>query len=164
LSEHTVVMAVAAYGSRADADRDFAVVHASLCRSDPRHVAVAQVRKGGDGQLGMERHAVGHPGDAVCPALLGAALTAVAAPLGIQLLGPLLATRGASAGIAALVALFWHHIPKDRLHRMSDLLEAHQSALVVVALDHAGDEIGTVFPERAIATLVATTSASLDPG
>ena len=162
MSEHTVVMAVAAYGSGADADRDFAVVGASLCRPDVEHVAVAQVHKGLDGQLTMDRHAVSDADDAVCPALLGAALTVIAAPLGIQLLGPLMATRAAWVGIAALAALFWHHIPKHRLHKMSDLLEAHQSALVVVALDRAGDEIRTVFPERAIATLVATTSVNFD--
>jgi hypothetical protein len=45
---------------------------------------------------------------------------------------------------------------------MSDLLEARQAALVVVALDRPEDEIRTVISDRAIATLVATTSANLE--
>jgi hypothetical protein len=157
LSEHNVVMAVATYGSRADASRDFADI-LSLCRPDLEHVAVAQVSKGGDGQLTMDRHAGSDTGQAWRRALLGAALAAIAAPLGFQFLGPLAATRAASAGIAALVGVFWHHIPKDRLHKMSDLLEARQAALVVVALDCTGDEIGAVLSGRASATLVATTA------
>jgi hypothetical protein len=161
LSEHNVVMAVATYWSKADADRDFADV-ASLCRPDREHVAVAQVSKGGDGQLTMDRHAGSDTDQAWRRALLGAALATIAAPLGIQCLCPLAATRAAWGGIAALVGVFWQQLPKDRLHRMSDLLEARQAALVVVALDRAGDEIRTVLSGRASAILVATTSEDFD--
>jgi uncharacterized membrane protein len=157
VSEHNVVMAVATYGSRADADRDFAEV-ASLCRPDLVHVSVAQVSKGGDGRLAMDRHAGGDADQAWRRALLGAALAAIAAPLGICFIGPLAATRAAWAGIAALVGVFWHQIPKDRLHKMGDLLEARQAALVVVALDRTGDEITTLLSDRAAAILVTTTS------
>lgn len=161
LSEHNVVMAVATYRSKADADRDFADV-ASLCRPDLVHVAVAQVSKGGGGRLTMDRHAGSDTDQAWRRALLGAALATIAAPLGIQCLCPLAATRAAWGGIAALVGVFWQQLPKDRLHRMSDLLEARQAALVVVALDRAGDEIRTVLSGRASAILVATTSEDFE--
>lgn len=157
MSEHNVAMAVGTYRSRADADRDFADL-VSLCRPDPEYVAVAQVSKGGDGQLTIDRHAASDSDQPWRRALLGAALAAIAAPLGINCLGRLAVTRAGWAGIAALVGVFWHHIPQDRLHKMSDLLEARQAALVVVALDRAGDETTTVLSGRAIAVLAAICS------
>ena len=159
MSEHTVAIAVATYRSKADADQNFGVVRACMGRPDLHHLALAQVGKGDDGQLAMYRHASRDSGEAWCRVLLGAALTTVAAPLGIRFLTPRVATRADWAGIAALVAVFWHDVPKDLLHKMSELLEAHQAALFVVAADAAGLGVSPMLLDRSILTLGATASA-----
>jgi hypothetical protein len=69
------------------------------------------------------------------PEGLGRTLTTIAAPLGLLWLSQVVVTRAAWAGVAALVAHFWHHVPKAQLRNMSDLLEVSQAAVVVVALD-----------------------------
>jgi hypothetical protein len=161
MSEHTVAIAVATYRSKADANQDFGVVRACMGRPDLHHLALAQVGKGDDGQLAMDRHASRDSDEAWCRVLMGAALATVAAPLGIRFLTPRVATPADWAGIAALVAVFWYDVPKDRLHKMSELLEAHQAALFVVAVDAAGLGVSPLLLDRSISTLVVTASADL---
>ena len=69
-------------------------------------------------------------------ALLGSAITVVAAPLGITLPASSLATSAEWAGAATIIGHFWHEVPRDLLRTMSNLLEAGQTGLIVVAVDH----------------------------
>jgi hypothetical protein len=107
-------------------------------------LAAAVVEKGGNGWLEMTRH---H--STVLPAgfgavLLGSVLTVLAAPLGITHLTAALATRGEWKGAAAIVGHFWHEVPRDLLRTMSNLAEAGQTGLVVVATDRRAEQVTPV--------------------
>jgi uncharacterized membrane protein len=141
MTNQPVVLAVATYAARADADHDFD--SARLVGQEGRldHVGAAVVEKGADGKLEIRRHDstaehLAYPG-----ALLDGAITVIAPPLGIALLAPVLPTREAWAGVGAIVGHLWHHIPRDTLRRLSDLLESGQAALVIVAVNHTAEEI-----------------------
>jgi hypothetical protein len=57
---------------------------------------------------------------------------------------------------------FWHNIPKDDLRRMGDLLEAGQAALVVVAVDHTGEDIGALLSNATNKIVLDTTRADFE--
>ena len=139
MTDQPVVLAVATYAATADADHDFD--SACLVGREGRleHVAAAVLEKGADGRLEIRRHDSTAEHLAFPGALLGGAITVIAPPLGIAFLAPVLPTRAAWAAVGAIVAQFWHHIPRDTLRRLSDLLESGQAALVVVAVNHTGD-------------------------
>jgi hypothetical protein len=160
MRDFSVVMAVATYRSKAAAQRDFDAVGSAKYEGELDHVAAAVLEKGADGTLAMDCHDSTATTVAWDGAVLGAALTVIAAPLGILFLANVVATRAAWLGVAALVGHFWHNIPKDELRRMSDLLEAGQAAVVVVGVDHTGEDLGALL-SNAITTIV-TDSTSAD--
>jgi hypothetical protein len=141
MSEHAVAVAVATYRSKREASRDLDVVAIGGRRDANAQIAGVLVEKGADGQLTICAHHVPPVAVTWRRVLPGAAITAINAPLGIRLLVPLVPELDVWSGIAALVAHFWHNIPKDQLHALTDLLEARQAAVVVVALDDADDAI-----------------------
>ena len=155
MSDHTIVLAVASYRSKAAAERDFDAIQTKERQLD---YAAAVLEKGADGAITLDRHhaaadlASGDP-------FLGAALTVIAAPVGILLLAPALATPATWAGAAALVAHFWHDIPKDELVRMSNLLEAGQAALVIVAVDDSTEDVRSLLSNATTTLLTAPTVA-----
>ena len=144
MSDQPVVLAVATYTARADADHDFD--SARLCGTEgkARSFGAAVVEKGADGRLEIRRHDSTAENLAFPGALLDGAITVIAPPLGIALLAPVLPTREAWARVGAIVGHFWHHFPRDTLRRLSDLLESGQAALVVVAVNHTGEEIAAL--------------------
>ena len=104
------------------------------------HVAAAVVEKGANGWLEIARHhGMAMPLGGV--ALLGSAITVVAAPLGITLLASLLATSAQWAGAAKIVGRFWHEVPRDQLRTMGNLLEAGPAGLVVVTVGHRPQQL-----------------------
>jgi len=144
MSDKTVILAVATYSARADADHDFDSAWLAGQNERLDHVGAAVLEKGADGKLEIRRHdsTAAHlvfPG-----ALLDGAITVIAPPLGIALLAPVVPTRQAWAGVGAIVDEFWHHIPRNTLRRLSDLLESGQAALVVVAVGHTAEEIAAL--------------------
>lgn len=141
MTNQPVVLAVATYAARADADHDFDSARQVGQEGKLDHLGAAVVEKGADGKLEIRRHDstsehLVYPG-----ALLDSAMTVIAPPLGITLLAPVLPTRQAWAGVGAIVGHFWHHIPRDILRRLSDLLESGQAAVVVVAVNKTVEEI-----------------------
>jgi hypothetical protein len=138
MTDTQIVMAVASYPSRAAADNDFRALEAG---QGHRRVAVALVEKGADGQLTIDRYhcAPGEP--AWEGAVLGSALTVVAAPVGISFLVPVVQTGATLGGVGAIARHFWTNIPKGQLSQMSDLMEGGQAALLVVAGDDSDEEI-----------------------
>jgi uncharacterized membrane protein len=134
-------MAVASYASRAAAERDFEGLCPASGGFARDQVAAALVEKGADGRLTVEDHRSAPEGLVCGTALLGGALIVVAAPLGVIFLVPVLAATTTWAGVGALVAHLWNNIPKGDIRHMSDLVEAAQSALVVVALDRTIDQV-----------------------
>jgi len=136
MGDQPVVLAVASYPSRAAADRDFGALWSSEphCESSP--VTAALVEKGSSGELEMNDCRSSGAGLAWGIALLGGALITVAAPIGVSYLASGLSSSAEWAGAAAIVGRFWHHIPRDKLRSMSNLLEAGQAGVVVVAIAH----------------------------
>ena len=149
MSDHSVVLAIASYPSRSTGEHDFRAVSTLKHKARVDQVAAAAVEKGANGWLEITRHHSEAMPLALGVVLLGSVITVVAAPLGIKFLASLLATSAEWSGAAAIVSHFWHEVPRDRLRIMGNLLEAGQTALVVVAL---GDNTGHITPVLSNAT------------
>ena len=94
MSDQAVVMAVAAYASKAAAERDFRALATAAGGQD--RLTAALVEKGADGRLTVDRYH-GPAGRPACGlALLGGALVVLAAPLGTPVPGP---RRGDQDGV-----------------------------------------------------------------
>jgi hypothetical protein len=162
MTDRPVLLAVASYRSKAAADSDFRAIQdgAGAGSGDHGHVSLALLEKGADGQLTLDRHFSGHADPAWNGAILAGALSVVAAPIGLMFLVAIVHQPASLGGVGAIAQHFWHHVPKHQLGRMTDLIEAGQAALVLVA---AGESCNAV--ERhligASATAVATTHADL---
>jgi hypothetical protein len=99
------------------------------------------VEKGTNGELEINCHR-NSAADTMCGvAILGGALTTVAAPVGISYLAAGLSSNAEWAGAAAIVGRFWHQVPRDKLRTMSNLLEAGQAGLAIVAVAHTTQEV-----------------------
>jgi hypothetical protein len=162
MSEHEVVVAVATYRSKRQANRDLDAVVGAHRGTGPERVAGILVEKGADGRLTIgARH--GLPTEAGWPRLLpGAAVTAINAPLGIRLVAAIVPAPAAWTGVAALVAHFWNDVPKHQLRTMSDLLEACQAAVVVVGLDCDEKDVVGRLSDSAITLCAVETSADFE--
>ncbi len=145
MSHRPVILAVGSYPSRATAEQDFHAVSALKHQGRANQAAAALVEKGGNGWLEIARHHCTAMPLGWGVALLGSAITALAPPLGITLLATVLATNAEWEGAAAVVGCFWHEVPRDRLRGMGNLLEARQTGLVLVAVDHSAEHIDSVF-------------------
>ena len=135
MSDHNVVLTVAAYASEAAARRDFAAVPTRQGHGTLQDVAAAVLHKGSDGALTIDRGDLVEPGVALGGALLGAALTVLAAPVGIVLLPPVVTAQAGWAPVIALVTHFWQDVPQQTLRLMSDMLESNPAGIVIVAVD-----------------------------
>ena len=162
MTDRPVVLAVATYAARADADHDFD----SACRAGQEgkldHVAAAVLEKGADGKLEIRRHDSTAEHLAFPGALLGGAITLIAPPLGIAFLAPVLPTRTAWAGVGVIVGHFWHHVPRATLRRLSDLLESGQAALIIVAVNHTGAEVAALLGHPSDKIVADCTQADFD--
>jgi uncharacterized membrane protein len=159
MSEQPVILAVATYPSKALAEQDFHAVWGVKHEGELDHVAASVLEKRADGKLEMDRHDTTAKHLAWGGALVGGALVVLAPPLGaIALAG----TGAELAGAGAIIGHFWHNIPKDDLRRMSDLLEAGEAALVVVAVDHTGEDIGALLSNATDKIVVDTTRADFE--
>ena len=161
MGEQPVVLAVAAYASKAGAEQDLGALAALAGEDGPGPVVAAVLEKGGDGLLEVERQECIPSPVVWSAALLGAAVVVVAPPVGIALLAGVLATSAAWAGAGAVVGHFWHHIPKDQLRKMADLVEAGQAALVVVGVGHRGEDLDAVLSHCTTKVVGDTTSVDL---
>jgi hypothetical protein len=161
VSDQAVVMAVASYPSREIAERDLE----ALCGARPdggrSTVAAAIVEKGLDGPLTIGHHRTAER-FAYGAVFLGGALIVLAAPLGIVFLVPVMATKSAWAGVAAIAAHFWNNVPKAELRHMSELLESTQAVLVAVALDHDHDDIKPLLAHASTTILSDVSAADLE--
>jgi len=164
MTDQSVVLAVASYSSMASADRDVRAVRDAPGERALDQVALAVLEKGGDGTLRVDRHDqlprhLVRGGALLGGVLLGSALTVVAAPVGITFLTRVVVTAAEWLGVSAIVGHFWHNVPKDQLRQMSDLLEAGQAAVLVVAVNVACDDLAARLP-HATACIVADGSCA----
>jgi len=162
MGEQAIVVAAATYASRATAAENLRALCGEPSRGPVGRRAAAVVEKGADGRLTIDRYASTTSRVGPDDLLLGAALVVLAAPVGIAFLVPVAATGSAWAGVAALVGHIWHDIPKSELRRMSDLLEAGQAALVVVAVDQQADDIRAALTGATIALVTDGLTVDLE--
>ena len=158
MSDHNVVLTVAAYGSPAAAGRDFDALGRARDGDERRRVAAAVLKKAAGGALRI------HRSDDVAAnmgALLGAALAVIAAPVGILFLQPVATTRVGWVRVAALVDHFWQNIPQETLHLMSNMLESSPAGLVIVAVAQTNEDSGVVLSEATATLMSQTTTADL---
>ena len=161
MRETPVLMAVAAYHSRADADADFDAI-AAIYEGDAGQVAAVLVEKGAAGVLRLERPDGTATHLTWTGALLGAVLAVVAAPLGVHFLAPVVTTRAVWTGIAVLVSYVWYEIPKEALRQMTDVLETRQAALVIVAVNPDGQDIAAFLRNAAMTIRVDSITTALE--
>jgi hypothetical protein len=138
-----MVLAVASYSSRAAAEEVFASLWASQPWGEDHQFAAALVEKGSSGELEMDNHRSAASGIGSGVALLGGALTAVAAPLGVAFLASGLASSAEWDRAVTVVGRFWNEVPREVLRNMSNLLEAGQAGLVIVAEDRDGHDVAS---------------------
>jgi hypothetical protein len=140
MGDQFAVLAVASYASRSAAETNFESLWSSQRLNRGDHLTAALLEKGTSGELEMNCHR-SSASLAWEVALLGGALITVAAPVGVAYLASGLSSSAEWAGAAAIVGRFWNHIPRDQLRSMSNLLEAGQAGLVVVAIAHEYENV-----------------------
>ena len=104
-----ITLATARYSDRDGAVNDFKAVWDARKGGEFDHTAVAVLTKDESGKLQVERHDSTAKHLTWGGAILGAALTVVAPPVGASML----AGAGAVGGAGALVGHFHHNIPKS---------------------------------------------------
>lgn len=154
MSGKPTTVAVATYATKVAAEQDYDVLHGTKHAGQIDHLAIAFVERGEDGKLKIDRHNSTAKHMAWGGAVLGGALAVVSAPLGIVFLGPLAATAGTWAAAGGLAGHFWDNIPKDEVRKMSDLLEAGEFGLVVVAVNPQGVNISALLANATEKTVV----------
>ncbi|MGA7758078.1 MAG: DUF1269 domain-containing protein [Ilumatobacteraceae bacterium] len=154
MSDKPTTIAVATYANEANAELDYDMLRSIKSGGQLDHIAISMVTKGADGKLKIDRHDSTAKHLAWGGGILGAALTVVAAPLGIVFLGPLVANTAVYAGAGGLVGHFWHNIPKDEVRKMSDLLETGEYGLVIVAVNPKGTDVGALLTNAVDAVVV----------
>ena len=159
MSEHSIVLTVAAYASAGMAEQDFEALGRASDRGEQHAVGAAALKKGADGALRIYRSdgATTNVGP-----LLGAALAVIAAPVGISFLQSVEITQDVWARVATMVGDFWQNIPQETLHTMTNLVESSPAGLVIVAIDRTREDIESRLPQ-ATAT-IATFSTAQDLG
>ncbi len=152
-SNEPITVAVATYSNKASAERDYDAIREIKRHGQLDHLAIAFVEKDDDGDLKVARHDSTAKHLAWGGGVLGASLAVVSAPLGIVFLGPVAASTAVWAGVGSFVGHFHHNIPKDEVRKMSDVLEAGQFGLVVVAVNPKGTNVEALLA-NAVATVV----------
>jgi hypothetical protein len=154
MPDRRVLLAVASYASMTTARLDCDAVRHMSRAGEVVHVAAAVLEKGAIGELAIDVYnntAEGLPwGDA----LLGAPLSVIATPVGIRFLVSMKTSATDWAGVGVIACHFWHEIPRQQLREMSDLLEAGQASLAVVAVECDRDVLSARL-EHANTTIVS---------
>jgi hypothetical protein len=161
-NQRSVVLAVAAYSSKAAAQRDFEAARRHREAVEGREgLTVALLEKGADGSLRVDGAFGDEPGLALWRrALLGAMLVVIAPPLGLVALASIVSDPADWVGASRMVSQFWRRVSRAQLFQMSLQTEAGQAALMVVALDAASLEVGSL--TRRAASAVVTEVAAMD--
>ena len=153
-----ITLATARYSDRDGAVNDFKAVWDARKGGEFDHTAVAVLTKDESGKLQVERHDSTAKHLTWGGAILGAALTVVAPPVGASML----AGAGAVGGAGALVGHFHHNIPKADVEEAGDLLESGQSGLIVVAVNRKGSDIQPLLANAEKTKILNTTWGDLD--
>jgi len=161
MSDQPVILAVASYRSRSAASDDVHALSVEERAATDSPVAAALVQKGADGELAVDAHVSTSSGPVWSGAILAAALTVLAPPVGIGFLAKVVGSMAALAGIHALASHFWNNVPQDDLRRMSELLESGQAAILVVASGPDDQEVDRLL-SMATTTITASTAADLE--
>jgi uncharacterized membrane protein len=144
MPDRPLIIFVASYADVAGAEADYDAVRALHKAGDLGHVAAAVVTKGTDGKLKIHRHDTTAKHLAWGGALVGGLIGVLVPPLGFAWLAGAAIDGVVLAGAGGVVGHYWHNIPKADLQEMSDLLDAGEAGLVVVAVDKIEEEIEAV--------------------
>ena len=154
-----MVLAAASYASRDDAVEAFKIVWGARHQGEVDHMDVAVLTKDAAGELQVERHDSTAKHFAWGGALIGAALVIVAPPVGIAAIA---AGGGALAGAGGIVGHFWNNISKEEVGEISELLQAGESGLLIVAVNHKGTDIAPLLENAEKKKVVETKAGDLD--
>ncbi len=146
-----IVLAAARYSSREDAVADYHSIKHMKGMGDLDHTDIAVLTKDEDGHLQIERH----DSTAKHMAWVGAALVVIAPPVGATALA-------AGAGAGAIVGHFWRNIPKAKIEEIADLLDAGESGLVIVAVNHSGTDLAPFLGYADQKIVIDTVAGDLD--
>jgi uncharacterized membrane protein len=153
MHDQRVVMAVASYDSTTTAKYECEAVSQMSRGRNVAHVAAVVLEKDAVGELGIDLHENTAEGLPWGDTLLGGPLTVIATPVGIRFLVSMKTNALAWAGVGAIAGHFWYDIPREQLRQMSDLLEAGQASLAVVAVECDRDVLSARL-ERASAKII----------
>ena len=162
MPDRPLVLAVASYASNAAARLDLDAVSEASRGRPGAHVASAVLEKGGDGRLTVDLHHNTAEHLRWGRGLLGGPLTVIATPVGIRYLVSMLTSASGWAGVGVMADHVWYDIPREQLRQMSDLLEAGQSALVVVAVAQTSDAIGALLKQASVKVVSDSISFDLE--
>lgn len=141
LREEGLIIAVATYDNVDDAKLDWQTMKSLHKEGALGHVSGAIVEKNEKGKLDITSHDTTTKYLAWAGVAVGAALSVIFPPLGVVALGPTLAVTGASGLIGGVVGHFWKAVPRSDMKKLAKLLRKGESALVVVAVDKAEEDI-----------------------
>ncbi len=161
MAEQSVVLAVGSYRTVTAAEADCRSLWALHRHDGSDELAAALMEKGAGGELEIDRVHSTAQEPVWGVVLLGAAVTVLAVPLGIEVLNAGLTSRDEWAGAAVVVGRLWHRLPRDVLRTMCNLLEAGQAGLTVVSLDHAREDVVGCFSNAAGKVVAAGMKADL---
>ena len=156
-----MLVVLATYDRLDDAELDYEAVMGLHKRGDLGHVSAAIVQKGSTGDLAIHRHDTTANHLVWAGAIVGGLLGVIIPPLALAPLGWGLAVDGLAAVVVAATAAtpivvvdaavlagtggvighYWRQIPKHDLREMTDVLEAGEVGLVVVAVDKVHADI-----------------------
>lgn len=141
LRKDDLIIAVATYDSVEDAKLDWQTVKALHQEGTLGHVSAGIVEKRPSGTLDITSHDTTTKNLAWAGVAVGAALSVIFPPLGVVALGPTLALTGASGLVGGVVGHLWKSVPRSDMKKLAKMLRKGESALVVVAVDKAANEI-----------------------
>ena len=159
MADQPLIIFVASYSDVDDAEADYQAVRALHKEGDLGHVSAAVLTNGTDGKLKIHRHDTTAKHLAWGGAVVGGLIGILVPPLGFAWLAGAALDGVVLAGVGGVVGHYWHNIPKADLQEMSDLLDAGEAALVVVAVDKVQEEV-----EAVVVHAVRKVSKKLDKG
>jgi len=162
-----ITVAVAVYADRAACLEDYHAVREAKTEGEFDHIAVAVVTKRPDESLEVERHDSTAKHLAWGGALLGGTAVLLAPAAAPVVLATSLGAGGGVtaaglAGAGGITGHLWRNIPKEKVREMSDLLDTGESALMVVAVNKLGSDIGPLLANASKKVVDDSTKGDLE--
>ncbi len=152
------MLAAARYASTNDAARDYPIVWGARHGGAFDHMSIVLLVKDTRGVLQIGRHGSTARDLALAGAVLCAALLVVAPTVDATVA----AAAGGLPGAEGIAAHLRQMIPGEELREVSELLDAGECGLLIVAIDRRGTEIRPLLEHAEKAAVVETRTGDLD--